>query len=160
MPAPHVGRPLKRLEDPKLITGRDAYVNDVRLEGALTMAVVRSPHAHAEIESIDVSATRRITGVVAVFTGPDLPELGVVQSPLPDAAFDWVNRQGNHVLALDRVRYVGEPVAVVVAEGPTAAADAAEAVLVRYEQPAVVDPEAALEPSPWPRSASPTSTCR
>ena len=148
MPAPHVGRPLKRLEDPKLITGRDAYVNDVRLEGALTMAVVRSPHAHAEIESIDVSAARRVTGVVAVFTGPDLPELGVVQSPLPDAAFDWVNRQGHRVLAHDRVRYVGEPVAVVLAESPTAAADAAEAVVVRYEQlPAVVDPEAALEPS-------------
>jgi carbon-monoxide dehydrogenase large subunit len=148
MPAPHVGRPLKRREDPKLITGRDAYVNDVRLEGALTMAVVRSPHAHAEIESIDVSAARRVAGIVAVFSGPDLPELGVVQSPLPDAAFDWINRQGHRVLAHDRVRYVGEPVVVVIAEHPAAAADAAEAVLVRYEQlPAVVDPEAALEPS-------------
>lgn len=158
MPAPHVGRPLKRVEDPKLITGRDAYVNDVRLEGALTMAVVRSPYAHAEIESIDVRAARRVASVVAVFTGPDLPELGVVQSPLPDALFDWVNRQGHRVLAQDRVRYVGEPVAVVLAEGPAAAADAAEAVVVRYEQlPAVVDPEAALEPSSpllYPESAT------
>lgn len=149
MPAQYVGRPLKRLEDPKLVTGRDPYVNDVRLEGALSMAVVRSPYAHAEIESIDVGAARRVAGVVAVLTGRDLnPELGVVESPLPDAVFDWVNRQGHRVLAEDRVRYVGEPVAVVVAESPATAADAAEAVVVRYEQlPAVVDPEAALEPS-------------
>jgi carbon-monoxide dehydrogenase large subunit len=158
MPAPHVGRPLKRVEDPQLITGRDLYVNDVRLDGALTMAVVRSPHAHAEIESIDVSAASRVAGFVAAFTGRDLPELAVVQSPVPDALFDWVNRQGHRVLALDRVRYVGEPVAVVLAESPAAATDAAEAVVVRYEQlPAVVDPEAALEPSSpllYPESGS------
>jgi carbon-monoxide dehydrogenase large subunit len=149
MPVQHVGRPLKRLEDPKLVTGRDPYVNDVRLEHALAMALVRSPYAHAEIESIDVSPARRVPGVVAVFTGRDVnPELGVVQSPLPDAAFDWVNRQGHRVLAEERVRYVGEPVAVVLAESAAAAADGAEAVVVRYEQlPAVVDPEAALEPA-------------
>src|SRR5262245_11148121 len=148
MPAPHVGRPLKRVEDPKLITGRDAYVNDVRLQGALTMAVARRPYAHADVESIDLSATSRLASFVAAFTAQDLPELAVVQSPLPDALFDWVNRQGHRVLAQDRVRYVGEPVAVVLAESPAAAADAAEAVIVRYEQlPAVVDPESALEPS-------------
>jgi carbon-monoxide dehydrogenase large subunit len=159
MPAPYVGRPLKRLEDPRLVTGRDPYVNDVRLDGALAMALARSPYAHAEIESIDASAARRVPGVVAVYTGPDVnAELGVVQSPLPDAAFDWVNRQGHRVLAEGRVRYVGEPVAVVLAETAAAAADGAEAVVVRYEQlPAVVDPEAALEPaSPlvYPESGS------
>ncbi|MGH7326530.1 MAG: xanthine dehydrogenase family protein molybdopterin-binding subunit [Candidatus Rokuibacteriota bacterium] len=149
MPVQHVGRPLKRLEDPQLITGRDPYVNDVRLDNALTLALVRSPYAHAEIEAIDTSAAKRVPGVVAIFTGRDLnPELGVIESPLPDAAFDWVNRQGHRVLAEDRVRYVGEPVAVVLAETAAGATDGADAVVVRYEQlPAVVDPEAALEPS-------------
>ncbi len=149
MPVQHVGRPLKRVEDPRLVTGRDPYVNDVRLDHALTMALVRSPYAHAEIEAIDTSATRRMPGVVAVFSGRDVnPALGVIESPLPDAAFDWVNRQGHRVLAEDRVRYVGEPVAVVLAETAAAAADGADTVVVRYEQlPAVVDPEAALEPS-------------
>ncbi len=149
MPVQHVGRPLKRLEDPQLITGRDPYVNDVRLDNALTLALVRSPYAHAEIEAIDTSAAKRVPSVVAIFTGRDLnPELGVIESPLPDAAFDWVNRQGHRVLAEDRVRYVGEPVAVVLAETAAGATDGADAVVVRYEQlPAVVDPEAALEPS-------------
>ncbi|MBI2200232.1 MAG: xanthine dehydrogenase family protein molybdopterin-binding subunit, partial [Candidatus Rokubacteria bacterium] len=148
MPVQHVGRPLKRLEDPKLITGRDPYVNDVRLEGALALAFVRSPHAHAVIKSIDTRGARALPGVVAVLTGADVnPEIGVIHTPIPPEMFDFMSLQGHTVLAEGRLRYVGEPVAVVAAESPEAAADAAEAVEVDYEPlPAVWDSERALEP--------------
>jgi len=144
----HVGRPIKRLEDPKLITGSDHYVNDVRLANALTLAFVRSPHAHALIKAIDTRAARTVPGVVAVLTGADVnAEVGVIHTPLPPEMFGSMNRQGYTMLAEGRVRHVGEPVAVVAAETPAAAADGAEAVVVAYEPlPAVVDPEAALEP--------------
>src|SRR6266545_2955108 len=144
----HVGRPIKRLEDPKLITGADRYVNDVRLVGAVTLAFVRSPHAHAVIKSIDTRAARAVPGVVAVLTGADVnAEVGVIHTPIPPEMFGSMNRQGYTMLAEGRVRHVGEPVAVVAAETPDAAADGAEAVVVDYEPlPAVLDPEAALEP--------------
>ncbi|MBI4637093.1 MAG: xanthine dehydrogenase family protein molybdopterin-binding subunit [Candidatus Rokubacteria bacterium] len=159
MAVQHVGRPLKRLEDPGLITGSDPYVADVRLENPLAMAVVRSPYAHAEIRAIDARAATKIPGVVAVFTGSDLnAEIGVLHTPLPPEAFDSMNRQGHPLLAEGRVRHAGEPVAVVLAEDPRIAADGAEAVVVEYAPlPAVVDPEAALEPgSPliYPESGS------
>ncbi|MBI1957783.1 MAG: xanthine dehydrogenase family protein molybdopterin-binding subunit, partial [Candidatus Rokubacteria bacterium] len=113
MPVQHVGRPLKRLEDPKLITGRDPFVNDVRLEGALTLAFVRSPHAHAVLTSIDTRAARALPGVVAVLTGADVnPEIGVIHTPIPPEMFDFMSLQGHTVLAEGRLRYVGEPVAV------------------------------------------------
>jgi carbon-monoxide dehydrogenase large subunit len=143
-----IGQPLKRLEDPGLLTGREPFVNDVLVPGALSLALVRSPHAHADIVAIDPRPARRRPGVVAVFTGADLNrEVGVLHTHLELETFDWVNRQGRTLLAEGRVRYVGEPVAAVLAEDPLAAADAAEAVGVTYERlPAVVDPEAALEP--------------
>jgi carbon-monoxide dehydrogenase large subunit len=150
---------MKRLEDPRLITGRDPYVNDVRLEHALWLAFVRSPHAHAEIKGIDTTAARSVPGVVAVLTGAEVnPEIGVIHTPLPPEMFDSMNRQGHHVLAEGRVRYMGEPVAVVAGETPQAAADGAEAVAVDYEPlPIVVDPEAALaagSPLLFPESGS------
>ncbi|HET7874281.1 MAG TPA: xanthine dehydrogenase family protein molybdopterin-binding subunit, partial [Methylomirabilota bacterium] len=144
-----VGKPLKRIEDPKLLTGRDPYVNDVPLPAsALTMAVARSPMAHARIVKIETAAARAVPGVVAVFTGADLNhEFGEIHTQLPETAFDEINKRGRFVLAQERVRYVGEPVAVIVAEDPRAAADAAEAVAVDYDPlPIVTDPEAALEP--------------
>lgn len=148
MPVQHVGRPLKRLEDPKLITGSDPYVNDVRLANALAMVAVRSPYAHAEIQRIDTSAARRVPGVVAVLTGRDVnPDIGLIDSPLPDQPFDVIHRKGHFVLAEGRVRHLGEPVAVVVADTPWTAVDGAEAVRVDYEQlPALVDAEDALRP--------------
>ena len=146
MPIKLVGRGVKRLEDPKLITGRDPYVNDVRLEGALQLAFVRSPHAHAILKRIDTSAAKKIPGVVAVLTGADInAEVGVIHTPIPPEMFVSMNKQGYSMLAEGRVRHVGEPVAVVAAETAAAAVDAAEAVLVDYEPlPVVVDPEAAL----------------
>jgi len=159
MPVQYVGRPIKRLEDPKLITGSDPYVADVRLPNALTLALVRSPHAHAVIKGIETGAAKAVPGVVAVFTGRDLnAEIGVMHTPLPPQMFDSMNKQGRTVLADGRVRYVGEPVAVALAEDPRAAADGAEAVRVEYEPlPPVLDAEAALLPgSPliYPESGS------
>ncbi|MFQ5899565.1 MAG: xanthine dehydrogenase family protein molybdopterin-binding subunit [Candidatus Methylomirabilia bacterium] len=143
----YVGRPLKRLEDPKLITGADPYVADVALVNSLTMAVARSPHAHAEIKRIDTGAALAIPGVVAAFTGADLnSEVGVIHTSAPAEMFDTLNLKGRTLLAEGRVRYVGEPVAAVLAEAPAAAVDGAEAVVVEYEPlPVVVDPERALE---------------
>ncbi|MBF8288777.1 MAG: Carbon monoxide dehydrogenase [Candidatus Rokubacteria bacterium] len=146
MPIQLVGRGVKRLEDPKLITGADPYVNDVRLEGALQLAFVRSPHAHAVLKRIDTTAARKTPGVVAVLTGADInAEVGVIHTPIPPEMFASMNRQGYTMLAEGRVRHVGEPVAVVAAETAQAAVDGAEAVVVDYEPlPAVVDSEAAL----------------
>jgi aerobic carbon-monoxide dehydrogenase large subunit len=146
MPIQFVGREVKRLEDPKLVTGSDPYVNDVRLEGALQLAFVRSPHAHAIVKRIDATAARKMPGVVAILTGADVnAEVGVIHTPIPPETFVSMNRQGYTMLAEGRVRHVGEPVAVVAAETAEAAADGAEAVIVEYEPlPAVLDPEAAL----------------
>src|SRR3989442_14342384 len=161
MPIQNVGRPIKRLEDPQLITGRDPYVNDVRrgLEGALWLAFTRSPHAHAVIKRIDTTAAKKMRGVVAVLSGVDVnAEVGVIHTPLLPEMFHTMNRQGHTLLAEGRVRHVGEPVAVVAAESPEAAADGAEAVVVDYEPlPPVLDPEAALRPGsplPYPESGS------
>jgi carbon-monoxide dehydrogenase large subunit len=159
MPMQHVGRPIKRLEDPELIQGRDAYVNDVRLEGALSVAFTRSPHAHAAIKRIDTEAARKVPGVVAVLTGADInAEVGVIHTPIGPEMFATMNRQGYPMLAEGRVRHVGQPVAVVAAETAQAAVDGAEAVIVDYEPlPAVVDPEAALAkgaPLLYPESGS------
>ncbi len=155
----HVGRPLKRLEDPKLIRGIDPFVADVPIENALSMTVVRSPHAHADIRAIDTRAARAAPGVVAVVTGADVnAEVGVIPMTIPAAMFDEVNDQGRLLLAETRVRYVGEPVAVVLAETPRAAADGADRVAVDYAPlPPVIDPEAALEkgsPLIYPESGS------
>jgi carbon-monoxide dehydrogenase large subunit len=146
MPIQLVGRGVKRLEDPQLITGADPYVNDVRLEGALHLAFVRSLHAHAVLKRIDTTAAKKIPGVVAVLTGADInAEVGVIHTPIPPEMFASMNRQGYTMLAEGRVRHVGEPVAVIAAETAQAAVDGAEAVVVDYEPlPAVVDAEAAL----------------
>jgi carbon-monoxide dehydrogenase large subunit len=148
MPVQQVGRAVKRVEDPKLITGGDPYVNDVRLSGAASVAFVRSPHAHAVIRRVDTARARALPGVLAVLTGADVnPEIGVIHTPVLPEMFASMNRQGYTMLAEGRVRCVGEPVAVVAAETAQAAADAAEAVVVEYELlPAVVDPEEALRP--------------
>jgi carbon-monoxide dehydrogenase large subunit len=143
--APWVGRPLKRKEDPPLITGRGHYTDDHVLPGQLYVAIVRSPEAHATIASIDVSAARERPGVHAVLTGDDLE----LASALPCA---WVppgvevNVPEHWPLARGAVKHVGDPVAVVVGQDRYAVVDAAEDVLVEYDPlPAVVDPVAAQE---------------
>jgi carbon-monoxide dehydrogenase large subunit len=141
-----VGRRLRRKEDPRLITGRGTYVDDITLPRTLHAAVVRSPEAHARITSIDTSAAKARAGVEAVFTGEDLADMA---APCPMV---WVPPGVEvHVpehwpLARDKVGYVGQAVAVVLGPDKYAVVDAAEDVVVEYESlPVVIDPEAALE---------------
>ncbi len=140
--AGYFGRPIKRREDPRLITGQVKFIDDFRLPDMLFMEVVRSPYAHARILNIDASAAERMPGVVAVVTGEQAAEFAPAYPPAGGP------RQPERlVLARGTVRKVGEGVAVVLAESRYLAADAAAAVDVEYEPlPAVVDPEAALEP--------------
>jgi carbon-monoxide dehydrogenase large subunit len=141
------GAPQKRKEDPRLITGRGTYVEDISLPGLLHCAMVRSQHGHAIIRSIDTAAARAVPGVVAVYTGADLGSaLGSLPCGfnLPDAG--QINPPHPPVVT-DRVRYLGDIVAVVVADSQYAARDGAEAVAVDYEVlPAVVDQEKAMQP--------------
>jgi carbon-monoxide dehydrogenase large subunit len=143
-----VGQPLRRKEDPGFLTARERYVADLPLAGALHAAVARSPHAHAEIRGIDVAAARRAPGVAAVLTGADVNEaLGDIPMIIGPEEFDEVHGPGRPPLAAGRVRYVGEAVAVVVADTAYHAQDAADLVAVDYAPlPAVTDAEAALGP--------------
>ncbi|HSL52261.1 MAG TPA: xanthine dehydrogenase family protein molybdopterin-binding subunit [Candidatus Deferrimicrobiaceae bacterium] len=131
-----IGQSVSRLEDPRLVQGLGRYSDDVTLPRQAYAVVVRSPHAHARIASIDPAAARRAPGVLAVLTGADLAADGVGHLP-SDAARK--RRDGapafptpRPALARDRVRHVGDPVALVVATSPEAAADAAELVAVGY----------------------------
>jgi len=135
---------VRRREDPRLITGAGEFVDDLRVPGCLHAAMLRSPHAHARIVSIDASAVRQALGVVGVFAAADL---GAVGGPIPiyapHPALPVPSRIS--VLARDRVRFVGEAVAVVVADDPYRAHDALDSIRVEYEAlPAVVDVEGAI----------------
>jgi carbon-monoxide dehydrogenase large subunit len=142
----HVGRAIRRKEDPRLITGRARYIDDMSLPGTLWAALIRSPEAHARIVSIDAGAARERPGVHAVFTGEDLSDL---EAPLPMA---WappgveVSNPPHWPLAHNEVKHVGDPVAVVIGDDRYGVIDATEDVVVEYESlPVVTDPEAALE---------------
>lgn len=136
------GTPIKRREDPKLITGQGVFIDDITLPGMLHAAFVRSPHAHARIVSIDTAAAKAMPGVFAVLTAADIAEWAPRLPPNPG-----VPQPPRFLLAQDKARMVGESVAVVLAGDRYLAADAAEAVTVEYEPlPAVVDPEAAMQP--------------
>jgi aerobic carbon-monoxide dehydrogenase large subunit len=133
MTAPLLGRSLNRLEDERFLRGRGRYVADLVPPGALHGAVVRSTHAHARIVAVDTGKTLMMPGVVAVFTGADLAADNI--GPLPCAVTHIPMAAPLvvppcHALAREIVRYVGEPVAFVVAESEQAARDAAEAVVV------------------------------
>ncbi|MDR7450191.1 MAG: molybdopterin-dependent oxidoreductase [Armatimonadota bacterium] len=141
------GARVRRREDPRLITGRATYTDDLRLPGLTHAVMVRSPHAHARIRAVDTTAARARPGVLAVFTGADLAgKVGAIPTAwlIPNAD---LRTPPHPPLAVDRVRYVGDAVAVVVAEDRYIARDAAELVRVDYEPlPAVADAEAALRP--------------
>jgi carbon-monoxide dehydrogenase large subunit len=143
-----VGQPLKRKEDPGFLTARERYVADVPLTGALHAAFVRSPHGHAEIRRLDVALARQAPGVASVFTSAEVSaELGEIPMIIGPEAFDEVHGPGRTPLAAGRVRYVGDAVAVVVADTAYHAQDAAELVAVEYAPlPAVTDASAALAP--------------
>jgi carbon-monoxide dehydrogenase large subunit len=137
-----VGKRVRRREDPRLITGTATYLDDVKMPGMTHAMIVRSPHAAARIKRIDTAAALALPGVLAVFTGADIKDLG----PVPCAAsLPGLRVPHHHLLAQDRVYFTGHPVAVVVANDRYVARDAADLVEVEYEPlAAVADPEKAL----------------
>lgn len=140
----YFGRAMKRVEDPRLIKGIATYVDDLKLPGVLHAEFVRSPHAHANILSINTDAAKKLPGVVGVFIGADINDkVGTIRCAAPIAGGKTLKHM---VLAGARVYFVGHAVAVVVAETRTIARDALDLVEVDYEPlPAVTDPEKALE---------------
>ncbi|HVV41038.1 MAG TPA: xanthine dehydrogenase family protein molybdopterin-binding subunit [Nitrobacter sp.] len=152
------GQPVKRLEDQRLITGKGHFIDDKREDGALWLHVLRSPHAHARIKSIETVPAAAMPGVEAVLTGADLiaDDIGAIPTLMifkrPDGSPMTVPPR--RLLAHEVVRFAGEPVAAVVALSRVAAQTAAEAIDIDYEVlPAVVDPVAAITPGApvvWP----------
>jgi carbon-monoxide dehydrogenase large subunit len=144
-----VGQPVLRTEDPKLVRGEGRFTDDVSIAGQAYAVMVRSRHAHGHIRRIDTETARRMKGVLAVYTAADLAGYGTLK-----CAVSLKNRDGSEMkqpprpaLAGDKVRFVGDPVAAVIAETLLQAKDAAEAVEAEIEPlPAVTDPELAAQP--------------
>jgi carbon-monoxide dehydrogenase large subunit len=158
------GQPLRRKEDRRLLTGAGSYTADLTLPGMAHAAMLRSPHAHAEIVSIETRTAAAMPGVLAVLTGADLAADGVggipagadfVRFPGTDPAQDYALRPTHPALAQGRARFAGEAVAMVVAETPAQARDAAEAILVDYAPlPSVTETGRAIGAPPvWPEAA-------
>jgi carbon-monoxide dehydrogenase large subunit len=125
-----LGERIKRKEDPRLIQGRGHYVDDIKLDGTLHMTFARSIHAHARIKSLDVAPALAVPGVVAVITGKDIVgKLGLVPC---DAGMEGLKVPEHPCLAVDEVRYVGEPIAAVVAPDRYVARDAADKIEIAY----------------------------
>ena len=140
-----VGRPMKRREDPRFITGTGRYVDDLHIHGTLHTAIVRSTEAHAAINSIDTSEAAAHPGVVGVYTAEDLSFEGGIPMVWSPPGVE-VNTPDHMPLKSGEVKCIGDPVAVVVGKDRYGVVDAAEKVVVDYEpKPVVVDPEAALE---------------
>src|ERR1700732_4895910 len=145
-----IGQSVLRREDPRLLRGLGRYFDDLKLSDQLYAAIVRSPHAHADIRRIDAGAARQMPGVHAVLTGADYAADAL--GPLPSMA-PYKKRDGSPMylpsrpaLAIGRVMHVGYPVAVVIADTLDLARDAAECVAVDYlPRPAVVSAREAIE---------------
>src|SRR2546428_82803 len=146
----YMGARVRRTEDARLLTGRALFVDDVHLDGMLHVAFLRSDYAHALLRSVDVAAARRRPGVVAAYTAADLGDYwrpGPLLVPPPPIRGLVFHARTQVPLARDRVRHVGEPIAMVVAESRYVAEDALEDIVVDAEPlPVVVDLEAALAP--------------
>ncbi len=139
-----MGARVKRKEDPRLITGAGLYTGDIVLPGLKHVAFVRSPYAHARIIALDLAAARAVPGVTAVVTGADL-QAAYTLMPMENAGPDGTH--AHYALSVERVRYVGEPVAAVIAETPEAAEEAAQLVVVSWAPlPVVADVRTALAP--------------
>ncbi len=147
------GQPVRRLEDDRLITGHGQYSDDIALPDTAHMVLLRSPHAHAKLLSVDTADAKKAPGVIGVYTHKDIDEAGI--KPIPCAAV-MPHKDGSpmvvpprYALARDRVFHMGEPIAAVVAETAAQARDAAERIEVDYEElPAVVDTASALTAKP------------
>src|SRR6516225_8592321 len=143
----YTGASIKRSEDPRILTGRGRYVDDIKLPGMLHAAFVRSPLAHGRVLAVDVTAAQALPGVVAVLTGADLDAMTVRG---PDALLAYIGMGAGgpdySLLATDKVRFVGDPVAVVVADSRYLAEDGCELVEVDYEGlPPVASAASALD---------------
>ena len=156
-----VGQPVPRKEDPVLLRGEGRYSDDLNLPGQAHAVMVRSNAAHGMIRSIDTAAAREMPGVLAILTGQDLIDAGLGNMP---SGMSFKMRDGGDmpkptqpILTIDKVRFVGDPVAVVVAETADQAKDAAEAVFVDIDiLPAVTDAAAAAAPgAPQVHDATP-----
>ena len=148
----YTGASIKRSEDPRILTGRGRYVDDIRLPGMLHAAFVRSPLAHGTVLSVDVSAAQELPGVFGVYTGADIETMTV---PGPDLLASMmgggVPMPEFTLLATDKVRLVGDPVVLVVAESRYIAEDACELVEVDYaDLPPVASADVALDPDSPP----------
>ncbi|MBV9735087.1 MAG: xanthine dehydrogenase family protein molybdopterin-binding subunit [Acidisphaera sp.] len=160
-----LAQPVRRVEDPRLLRGAGRYTDDFHPPGTLHAAILRSPHAAAKIRSIDAASAKTVSGVVAVYTGADLQadNIGGLPCAIPLNNRDGTPRSDppHPVLAIDAVRHVGDPVALVVGETAQAARDGAEAMLVDYDiLPSVTDLAAATQrgqPLVWPDA--PNNTC-
>ncbi|MCU0887341.1 MAG: xanthine dehydrogenase family protein molybdopterin-binding subunit [Rubritepida sp.] len=157
-----IGQPVRRKEDVRLLTGGGTYTDDVNRAGQAHMAILRSPHAHARILAIDTDAARAAPGVLAVLTGHDARADGLGRCPVmvevPGVDGKPLFAPPREILQTEAVRFVGDPVAVVVAETRAQALDAAELIAVDYEVlPAVTDTARALDPDApviWPGRGS------
>src|SRR5581483_9551784 len=160
-----IGEAVKRREDYRFLTGAGTYTDDVKLDHQTYATFVRSPHAHAKIRSIDTSRARQAPGVIAVFTGEDIANAKIAGLPcgwlITDINGQPMKEPPHPVLAQGKVRYVGDHVAVVIAETQLQARDAAEMVDVDYEVlPAVVDVTDAIKPgAPAVHDIAPNNVC-
>src|ERR1700751_2022454 len=142
-PKHYIGQPLKRREDFRLITGKGRYVDDVKVPGMLCMAIARSPHAHADIKKIDLAAAKAAPAVRLALSGKDL--VGKIGPIVPNWIIPGTKVPHRAVVAVDRVRFVGECVALVVAETLAQAYDAIGLIAVAYDVlPAVTEETAAI----------------
>jgi aerobic carbon-monoxide dehydrogenase large subunit len=140
----YIGQPLRRREDFKFITGKGRYVDDIKLPGILHVAMLRSPHAHAVIKRIDLAPAKAAPGVRLALSGVDLA--GKIGPMVPNWIMPGTKVPARPVVAIDRVRFVGECVALVVAQTQAMAYDAVGLIDVEYEAlPAVVDEEQAIQ---------------
>ena len=128
----YIGQSAKRLEDKRLLTGAGRYIDDVKLPGMAVMAILRSPHAHARIRGIDLSAARALPGVTDAFSAADI-DMDLPEIPLRLAPFQGFERFLQRPIAEGKVRYVGEPVAVVVAADRYIAEDALDLIEIDFE---------------------------
>ena len=157
-----VGQPVPRVEDQRLLTGRGNYGDDLNAPNAAVGYFLRSPHAHAQIRDIDLTAARDLPGVVAIYTGHDIAAAGLGHLPCPISDFVPLKRPDGtpfflpprSAIAPEFVRHVGDIVAMIVAESAALAQDAAETIFVDYETlPAVCAPALAAKmdaPPVWP----------
>src|SRR6185437_13515651 len=127
-----IGQPVQRLEDPPLVTGRGRFAGDVSFPHQLHMRIVRSTYAHGRLKSIDTAAAKKATGVFAVWTADDIPEVSPID--FREGRIERLEPFRQPVLAKGHVRYVGEPIAAIFAEDSYLAEDAAELVTAEIEE--------------------------